>query len=125
MELSDPNPVLVADAGTCTMKAGNTFASTQSVRGSEDAPKVLFPNVVGYPRFKAPISGLRAREFYVGDQAIQRRGHLRLKVPGSPRYRSSADGATVVHSARWNGGRSLTGSVWRRCADLRCDVVTL
>ena len=79
MELSDPNPVLIADAGTCTVKAGNTLPSSASSM-REDAPKVLFSNLVGYPKFKAPIAGLRAKEFYVGDEAVRKRGSLRLEV---------------------------------------------
>lgn len=72
MDISDPNPVLVVDPGTCTIKAGNV---------REDAPKVLFGNIVGYPRFPSPLAGFRAKQFYIGDDALARSGSLRLERP--------------------------------------------
>eukprot|EP00656_Telonema_subtile_P015568 TRINITY_DN18182_c0_g1_i1.p1 TRINITY_DN18182_c0_g1~~TRINITY_DN18182_c0_g1_i1.p1 ORF type:complete len:373 (+),score=100.71 TRINITY_DN18182_c0_g1_i1:35-1153(+) len=72
MDMADPNPVLVLDTGTATIKAGNV---------REDGPKVLFSNVLGAPRHASPIAGFRAKQFYVGDEAVRRRGALLLEHP--------------------------------------------
>eukprot|EP00658_Telonema_sp_P-2_P049773 TRINITY_DN37897_c0_g1_i1.p1 TRINITY_DN37897_c0_g1~~TRINITY_DN37897_c0_g1_i1.p1 ORF type:complete len:380 (-),score=74.09 TRINITY_DN37897_c0_g1_i1:161-1300(-) len=47
----------------------------------EDGPKSMFSNVVGYPRYRAPIPGFRPKDFYVGDEAIQRAGAVQLERP--------------------------------------------
>merc|ERR1711981_1069750 len=62
---------LVVDNGSGTVKAG--------IAG-EDAPKVMFSTVVGYAKHKSTVVGMGEKECYVGDQAIQKRGTLLLKV---------------------------------------------
>ena len=59
---------LVVDVGSSTIKAG--FAG-------EDAPRVIFPSVVGQYRFE----GLEEQgESYVGDEALSRRNDLSMRL---------------------------------------------
>merc|ERR1711874_267670 len=62
---------LVCDNGSGMVKAG--FAG-------DDAPRAVFPSIVGRPRFNNIMGGM-AKEFYVGDEAIAIRGVLSLNYP--------------------------------------------
>lgn len=65
------NPVVVIDNGTGMMKAG--------IAG-EEAPRVNFPSVVGVPKY-AQIHLADGKDFYIGQDAIQRKGILTLEYP--------------------------------------------
>lgn len=60
---------IVLDNGTGIMKAG--FAG-------ENFPRIILPNVVGYPKFK---KNLEDNKIYVCDDAISRKGMLKLNYP--------------------------------------------
>lgn len=40
----------------------------------------MFSTVVGYAKYKSTVVGMGEKEYYVGDQAVQKRGTLLLKV---------------------------------------------
>ena len=47
----------------------------------DDAPCVVFPSVIGWPRHKHAMIGIGQKEMYLGDEAQARRGVLRLSYP--------------------------------------------
>ncbi len=63
---------IVIDNGSGTIAAG--FAG-------DDAPRLVFPNVVGTPKHKPLMVGAGFRETYVGDDAQTRRGVVSLDYP--------------------------------------------
>ena len=56
---------IVCDNGSGNVKAG--FAG-------DDAPKAVFPSIVGRPKQQAGMVGMDQKDSYVGDEAQQKRG---------------------------------------------------
>ena len=72
MSTSEEPQALVIDNGSGVVKAGFS---------GEDAPRSVFPSIVGKPKYDNIMIGMGQKESYIGDEALARRGVLALRHP--------------------------------------------
>jgi len=63
---------IVCDNGSGMVKCGFS---------GDDAPRCVFPSIVGRPKTEQAMLGSAKKEFYIGDDAQARRGILQIRYP--------------------------------------------
>ena len=63
---------VIIDNGSGICKAGVT---------GDEAPRSVFPAVVGRRKTQHPVYDINNKEYYIGDEAMEKRGMLKLKYP--------------------------------------------
>lgn len=97
--MADEKPCVIIDNGTGYTKAGFS---------GEEGPRAVFPAVVGRPKSASAMVGSDQKEYYVGKNADEKRGVLKLSYP-------------IEHGVveDWDGMEKIWGHCFTN--ELRCE----
>jgi actin-related protein len=70
--MAEEAQTVIIDNGSGMVKAG--FAG-------EEAPRCVFPAIVGRPKHASAMQGVNQKSEYIGEEANQKRGILELNYP--------------------------------------------
>lgn len=71
-ENEESKPNIIIDNGTLYCKAGFS---------KEELPRVVFPSCIGYQKYSSGMVGENNKEFYIGTEAEDKRGVLKINYP--------------------------------------------
>ncbi|KAA6355689.1 MAG: putative Actin, partial [Streblomastix strix] len=72
---------MAEEGGTSSLVIDNGSGMCKAGFAGDDAPRAVFPSIVGRPKTQTIIIGSGEKECYIGDEAQLRRGVLLLHYP--------------------------------------------